>query len=182
MSIHNPRKFEPEFKAKAVARVQAGETAHTVAKELDLSPSLLRGWVAKAEGRIKPKSTRKSYTDDFKHKVVQRVKSEGVAAVSRALGLSSGMVSNWAHGNKTHPRVSVKKPAKRAKKKSYYVPVSHRRAVGLLDGSTTKTERDLDRIVKTSIGLLRGIRGRLNIDDEIHLTTALVLKTLEGKM
>ena len=44
------RSFSPEFKAEVVALVrQSGNSAHSVAKELDLTETAVREWVKQAE-------------------------------------------------------------------------------------------------------------------------------------
>ncbi len=48
MSKRKRRSFTAEFKADAVKLVQAGRSAHDVARELDLTETALREWVKRA--------------------------------------------------------------------------------------------------------------------------------------
>jgi transposase-like protein len=170
------RTYTDEFKRAAVARL-ANERRADVAKDLDLSPSLLGGWKVKLDGG-RPSSDRKQYSEEFKAQAVARIKAPGdMAKIAKELGVSSGMLSNWRTGNKSHRSKTApkKKAAKVAKKKSYYVPAAER-AQGVA------SESGMMRAVKTSISLLRGVRSKANNEDVIHLTAMLVLATLEGKM
>lgn len=168
-------KYTDEFKRAAVARL-VNERPVDIVKDLGIAKSLLRGWKAKFSQPKGGEPLRKAYTDDFKRKAVQRVeKGERIKDVSEELGIHTSMVSQW------RKRFGKKPPAGKARgpyetgKRPYLRPAEKL----MTNGSGDKA---LMRAVNASIGLLRGIKGKADINDPVHLTALLVLNTLEGKM
>jgi len=88
------RAYTEEFRRKAVERVDAGEKTVDVAKDLDLSASLIRGWKQKIESG-KGFEERKSYDAAFKRKAVARMANETREAVAKDLGLHPSMLYDW---------------------------------------------------------------------------------------
>lgn len=89
--------YTEEFKRAAIARL-ANETGPAVAKSLDVSPSLLRGWKTKSDLGL-PLSKggkRENYTADFKAKAVARAQKESPLAASKALKVPAEMIRRWS--------------------------------------------------------------------------------------
>jgi transposase-like protein len=88
-------RYSDEYRRAALARL-SNETVGAVAKDLTISPTLIRRWKKEMD---KPKAdNRKKYTDEFKQKAVARIESEGLQHVANDLKISSGMLSNWRKG------------------------------------------------------------------------------------
>lgn len=236
MARRDMRSYTDEFRQAAVKRLQAGELANVVGKELDISPSLLRRWkqtiesghgfterksyddafkraavarlgnetrsaicedlgihpsmlsnwkdmVEKGKGRphrpVKKKAPdRRTYTEAFKYKAIVRVqKGEPQMKVAKQLGISSGMLSNWVHGK-------TGKHKGNGTKKNYYVKVKDRGLPAPLFGKSDDAPDPARRAlaIQSCISMLKRLKPKLNTDDPVHLTAAVVLATLEGKM
>lgn len=161
-------RYSDEYRRAALARL-TNETVEGVAKDLTISPTLIRRWKKSMD---KPKSAidRRKYTEEFKQKAVARVNAgETAQKVADELKISSGMLSNWRKG----------KGLKR-KKKNYYVKVADRNRPEVAKGNGSDV--GIMRRVHACIGLLRGVRKQADNNDPVHLTALVVLATLEGKM
>lgn len=164
------RHYTDEFKRKAVARLM-NETAQKIADDLGLWPSQLRTWreSLKNPNRI----TRGVYSDEFKRSAVQRVeRGEAVLDVSRELGINNSMISQW------RKKFSSTPGARRGPYNTKHAQTLN----GHAEGGGGGENRQILRAVNAAIGLLRGIKPKVDINDPVHLTALLVLNTLEGKM
>lgn len=137
---------------------------------------------------------RRTFSDAQKRAAVARVVKGGETqtAVWKDIGVNSSVLSRWIRqlsaSVKKSPTVPthirVRPPAPPAnKKKNYYVPVAE--GVKALEASQSgggNGAENLQRRIHACVGLLRGIRGKIDTNDPVHLTAALVLATLEGKM
>jgi len=94
------KKYTAEFKAAAVARVEAGEKAADVHKALGLSNSMVTKWMRQAKENP-PKKARGNtapgkYTPEVRATAMARVRAgESQADVQRAMKLGKGMLSYW---------------------------------------------------------------------------------------
>jgi transposase-like protein len=176
------KQYTDDFKRAAVARL-ANETRMDIAKDLGLHVSLISDWKSKFEAgglgarkKIGAKAApeRRSYTYAYKAKAVGLVLSGGTQmGVARKLGISNGMLSNWVSAAKGTPRV---------KKKNYYVKVADRAAPAPLFDKDTPDPGKRALAIQTCIVMLKRLRPQFDTSDPVHLTAALVLATLEGKM
>jgi transposase-like protein len=95
--VRKRRTHSEKFKAKAVSRVQAGESVNSVAKSLDVAGSVIAGWLANAPKPRKAGATGTGrYTEDFKVAAIQRIRAgETIAEVAADLECSVSQLSRW---------------------------------------------------------------------------------------
>ena len=91
--------------------MRAGESRKVVAKELDLSPSLIEGWRKKIDSGT-GFMPRKAYDEAFKRKAVARMLNEPRRAIAKDLGIHESMLHEWkrkfeAGKGKNHKKVKV---------------------------------------------------------------------------
>jgi transposase-like protein len=94
------KKYTLEFKAAAVARVEAGEKPVDIQKELGLSNSMVSKWAREFKEHPakwpKLNTGTSKYSPEVKAKAIARVRAgEKAAAVGRDMKLGNGMVSYW---------------------------------------------------------------------------------------
>lgn len=101
------RGFSDDFKRAAVARVKKGEIAAAVAKDLDVSGSVVRRWVqgvdvgkparpTKVKGVSTGPAGRKVYSEAFQRAAVARVlKGESAPQVAEQLKIHNSMLYHW---------------------------------------------------------------------------------------
>lgn len=187
-------RYPEDFRNAALARL-GNETVHAIAKDLDISGTLISRWKRDKENpRPRPIGKIRRFEDDFKVAAVKRVQAgESQETVAKDLHIGSSVMSSWmkkfsaakkknAHTLSVHSRPKPPPAPKRRNKKNYYVKVADR--VGALQASNSGSNGSdgLHRRVHACVGLLKGVRGKCDNTDPVHLTALLVLATLEGKM
>ena len=101
MQIKNTRaSYSDEFKHNAVMKViEKDGNIKATARKLNVNPLTLRSWVAdyEEEHDTQIRNTRASYSDEFKHNAVLKVKEEGgnVTATARKLGVNPYALRRW---------------------------------------------------------------------------------------
>lgn len=188
------QRYPDDFRNAALARL-ANETKTGVAKDLDISATLLTRWKNEQENpRPRTAGKMRHFEDDVKRAAVKRVQAgESQETVAKDLHIVSSLMSSWmkkfgaakkknAHTLSVHSRPKPPPAPKRRNKKNYYVKVADR--VGALQASNSGSNgsEGLHRRVHACVGLLKGVRGKCDNTDPVHLTALLVLATLEGKM
>ncbi len=179
-------RYSDEYRAAALKRVADGEIRTAVAKDLNISPSLIDRWKQERDNPKGPTPGKmRHFSDDFKSAAVERIKRGELAEkISKELGIGSSVLSSWKKkvlGKKLSTSARPRPPAPpRNKRKSYYVPVAER--VRAMEDGKAEDSGALQRRIHACVGLLRGVRGKIDTNDPVHLTAALVLATLEGKM
>lgn len=188
------QRYSEEFRTTALARL-ANETRQAVAQDLDISPTLIDRWKRERENPKGPRVGKiRHFEESFKRAAVKRVQAgELQDAVAKDLAIGSSVMSAWmkkfrtAKKNNAHTLSVKARPApppasKRSHRKSYYVKVADR--VGALQASNSGSNgtEGLHRRVHACVGLLKGVRGKCDNGDPVHLTALVVLATLEGKM
>jgi transposase-like protein len=188
-------KYTESFKAAIVARINKGETAHSVARELKLTRSMLRRWVrqakpgfvvatergkAKDAKRVSTKlgSRQARYTDEFKRRAVARLANEMRLAVAKDLKVSPQTLTLWKGELATGPHSNAvinTRPYVRKIDKIYGDEPTD-------DDAPVEGHAQLKRNIQSCIVALRGIKSQINVADPVHLVAMVVLATLEGKM
>lgn len=180
-------RYPDEYRNAALARL-VNERPIEIAKSLDISPTMLRRWKL---DRDNPRQKKLRYfPDEFKRAAVARViAGESVSEVARELGIVNSILSQWNKKKEFRGRLPTNArpapppaPRRGGKKKSYYVKVADRMGTLQASNSGSNGSEGMHRRVHACVGLLKGIRGKCDNSDPVHLTALLVLATLEGKM
>lgn len=186
--IATRRQYPDTLKAKAVGMLK-NKTAVEVGAELGIKANLIGRWKAEIKdprakhhkkaaapkrGVIVTSGGRRSYDDAYKAQAAAMVIKRGmpVREVAVSLGVHDTQIREWVRQANGKPLSATRERGLRLEKlagaSNGYVPVANRNSGGVN--------------VAACISMLKGIRTKLNMDDPIHLTAMLVLKTLEGKM
>ncbi len=188
------RKFTEADKAKILNRINKGEIAFRISKELGISTSVLTRWqkaakpgfvTAAEKGKAKGKPTDgvPVYTPEFKRAAVARLANETREEVSKDLKVNKSTLTAWAQkierglplmGIGEHKKIN-KRPYVRKVDKIYGDELTD-------DGAPVEGNSKLKRNIQSCIVALRGIKSQINVADPVHLVAMVVLATLEGKM
>lgn len=96
-----------EERLKLIKEVVGGTPAGVVERREGLGHSSIRAWAKSMKIKLpagrgrQPGSVRRTYTDEYKHKVVAEVKARGegaAAAISRRDGTPATSIANWLAG------------------------------------------------------------------------------------
>lgn len=172
------KQYTPEFKAAAVARVEAGEKAVDVQKELGLSNSMVTKWARefkkrpssrpKAKGGGKPGK----YSPEIRAKALARVRAgESQSAVQRDMKVGKGMVSYWVRHDKGVSAGAVD-------------PNGHRTNGATHNGNGNGAVLDAIVFLKKAKKAIRhaAVARPDGLDDPVYLYALLALKVLQGEM
>src|SRR6266581_9118725 len=90
------QRYSDEFRNKALARL-VNETRGAIAKDLDISSTLLTRWKAERDNPKKPTASKlRKFTDEFKRAAIERVRAgELQEEVAKQLGVGSSLISAW---------------------------------------------------------------------------------------
>lgn len=176
------RKFDDAFKTAIVARINAGEKVRAVASEIGVVNSVVSRWVVNSKKTGRPTKPRGGDMHSKGKKKTAPMQKQGRAypAAFRSMALQRaerlGSVKKAAEDLNMHPSnlYSWIRDAKRAAKSKQKEESAHA-AAGMNGNGYTGA-------VKTVIAMLRGVRGKIDLSDPVHLTAMLALSTLEGKM
>lgn len=113
------KKWAPDTKAAAVARVDAGESQGVVAKDLGISSGMMSNWVSAAKGK-KPKPNkmkrqakvlRRTFSDKFRAQAVKLAnKGKTYGQISKQIGVVPSVIANWHKKSKSNG-AEERKPA-----------------------------------------------------------------------
>ena len=166
-------KISDEIKQAALERLKAGETPTVVAKALGgIHRTTVSGWrkqITNVKAAPKKKNKRAPIkpariADAIKIKALERLASgkESAVEIAADIGVSAAGLYYWRNHSKVGRAPATPKANGHAKPNGEAAPHS--------------------RAVHSAIGLLRGVKGKIDISDPVHLTAMLVLQTLEGKL